>query len=206
MRKAREKINATQEQALTSKERYSLRLLEFEKFYLTVVLFSAAAVFVGIAVAVLFDLLIGAACSVAAAAVYVYFVCDEARKQLGIRYKNTCGHIVITKLICVYGDCLVLPSKFIYADVRVIGDGALDSEENNDLATLYLPSSIRRIGKDIFGEHTPLITVCFEGTREEWESIEKETDFSVCSILFECEYPHTDRVCTLSERESEVNK
>ncbi len=193
MQKAKNTKRMATEEALTPIQRYSLRLCEFEKFYLTVVLLCAAAVFVGIAVAILFNLLIGVASALLAASVYVYFVCDEAREQLGIRYKNIGGYIVITKLVCVYGDCLILPPKFIYADVRKIDGGALAVEQNGELRTLYLPASLTHIGKDIFGDAQKPLTVCFEGTREQWESIEKATDFSHCTLLFECEYPKAEQ-------------
>ncbi len=189
MKSRRPEKTAISEDALAPEGRYSRRLYGFEKYYLTLVLLSAAAVMCGIAVAIFLNLLVGASTVLLAAFAYVYFVGDEARKQLGIRYANIGGHIVIKSLACVYGDCLAVPAKFIYADVRVLDDGALDTEKNQVLTRLYLPRTLRRIGKNILGDTPHPITVCFEGTREEWSAIDTQTDFCGCEILFECEQP-----------------
>ncbi len=194
MKKQASARDSAHESSLTPEQRYSLRLYEFEKYYLTIVLLSGAAVLTGIAVAILLDIFVGIACVLLAAVAYVYFVFDEARGKLGIRYRNTEGHIEITKLLCTYGDCLVLPPRFIYADVRVLDDGALCSKKNEGLRKLYLPASVERIGKNIFGDEPLPFTVCFEGTREEWEKIQKQTDFSQFELLFECEYPRAEKI------------
>ncbi len=194
MKKAKKAQNRIDESLLTPLQRYSCRLLEFERYYLTILLLCAAAVCSGIAVALLLNLFVGVASVILAALAYVYFVCDEAHGQLGIRYRNICGGIVITSLTPAYGDCLVLPKKFIYADVRELGDGALASQANGELSLLYLPSTLKKIGRDIFGDSERAVCICFEGTREAWESIECLTDLSHCELCFECKYPRAEQI------------
>ncbi len=177
------------ESQMTSEEIYLSRLKGFQSYYLQLVIFAAAAIGVGIAVAVISSVLLGAALVLLSASVYVYFSKDEARKQLGIGFSNTDGHIVIKRLTATYGDCAVVPSRLIWADVTHIGDGALSSKKNSGLSRIYLPRSIERIGKDVFGDNSQPLTVLYEGTAEEWGEVECLTDLSACEILFECEQP-----------------
>lgn len=177
------------ESQLTPKEIYLARLADFERYYLSLVIFTAAAVGVGIVIAVITSVLLGVALVVLSASVYVYFSVDEARKQLGIGFSNVDGHIVIKRLVARYGECAVVPSRFIWADVTHIGDGALASAKNAELKKIYLPRGIECIGKDIFGKIDANITVCYEGTAEEWSAVECLTDLSGCELVFECEYP-----------------
>ncbi len=174
--------------ALSARERYINRLGEFEKYYRTLIVFTFIAVGVGAVVAIFANLFVGAALAVFSAAVYVYFSADEARSALGIRYSNTDGHIVMTRLFCVLGDTVIIPARFIYADVRAIGDGALASKKNAELCALYIPLTVEKIGKDIFGAHH-LPKIFYEGSREQWERISKQTDLDGCEICFECDYP-----------------
>ncbi len=180
--------NINVEQELADTEKYLRGLEHFQKFYLTLVVMASATVCIGIVIALFAKLFIGIALALISACLYMYFSADEARKSLGIRYNNTDGHIVITSLQVAYGSTLVVPDRFIYADVRAIADGALANKKNSELVALYLPRSIEKIGQNIFSEGQS-ITVYYEGTPEEWDKIHSKTDFSGQSILFECELP-----------------
>ena len=119
MRKVKKTVDESQ---LTPKEIYLARLADFERYYLSLVIFAAAAVGVGIVIAVITSVLLGVALVVLSASVYVYFSVDEARKQLGIGFSNVDGHIVIKRLVARYGECAVVPPRFKWADVTHIGD------------------------------------------------------------------------------------
>ncbi len=169
-------------------DEYKARLEHFKKYYLLLVLLTALAVCMGIAIAVLVNLLIGVCLSVISACVYVYFSIDEAQKSLGIRFKNINGYVVISRLYDTLGGTAVVPERLIYADVREIGDGALDGEKNTELCELYIPKSVEKIGKDIFADGAH-VTIKYEGSAEEWENIESRTDFCAHTLCFDCEYP-----------------
>ncbi len=172
----------------TAIDEYKSRLERFQKYYLLLVLLTALAVCVGIVIAVLVNLLIGVCLSVISACVYVYFSIDEAQKSLGIRFKNTNGYVVISRLYDTLGGTAVVPNRLIYADVREIGDGALDGEKNALLCELYIPKSVKKIGKDIFADGTH-VTIKYEGSADEWKNIESLTDFCAHTLCFDCEYP-----------------
>ena len=174
---------------MTSEEIYLSRLKGFQGYYLQLVIFSAAAICVGITVAVISNVLFGTALVLVSAYVYVWFSTREAHKQLGIGFSNVEGRIVIKKLEASYGDCAVVPTRFIWADVTSLADGALSSDKNSELERIYVPKSIERIGRDIFGKDGISIKVCYEGTAEEWNAIESLTDFSSCEISFESQQP-----------------
>ncbi len=176
------------EELMSAEERYLLRLKSFYDYYLLLVIFAAAAVGVGIFICVVSNLFAGIALVILAACIYIYFSTDEAYKQLGVRYKNTDGHIVLTRVRAIYGEAIYVPSRLIFADVRVIGDKAFNLKKNAELTAVYLPASIERIGKDIFGERRD-ITVLFQGSREQWGKIDSATDFSDIEVLFDCTLP-----------------
>ncbi len=165
-----------------------MRLARFEKYYRLLVIMSAAAIGVGIVIAVLANLLIGICLVIISACVYVYFSIDEARKSMGISFKNTDGYVIISRLYPINEGVAIVPERLIYADVRQIGDGALKGESAAELCELYIPRSIEKIGKDILPPMA-CVSVFYEGSEEEWQNIVSETDFSGASICFDCDFP-----------------
>ena len=74
-------------------------------------------------------------------------------------------------------------------DVTRIEDKAFLSKHNAELRCVFLPKTLLSIGKDVFEGCQSLEAIFFEGTEEEWERIEKETDLSSLRITFEAKYP-----------------
>ena len=187
------KENSMNEAELRSDERYLSRLAEFSDFYLYLVIFSGAAAVAAIVIAVLYNVLLGIALAIVTASVYSYFSDTELKKQLGFSYKSKRGRIAITKAVAKYGNTLYIPSRLMWSDVAEISDGAMKSEKNAKMVGLYIPRSIERIGKDIFGDNPPDTVIYYEGSREEWESIEKLTSFDDLKLVFDAESPTLSR-------------
>ena len=179
------------EQELSCEERYLRRLAAAERFYLQLVVAVLAACAIAIAIAVITDVLLGVALAVFSAAVYIFFSTDELYKQLGVRYSDLCGRIHITRAVAKYGDTVVIPSRLIWVDVTKISDGAFASEKNSELARIYLPRSIEYIGKDIFG-NIPTPQVLYEGSREEWNSIEGADAIDISCVSFDVVQPRLE--------------
>ena len=172
----------------TGEERYASHLKSFGNYYITLVCLSGTALAVAIAMAFFTGVLWGVAVGIAVACIYACFSADEAKKQLGLRYENRQGRIIIKRATRSFGDCVVIPSRFIFADVTQIADGAVRVPDGK-MKKLYIPVSIERIGKDIFYNGADGVTVYDEGTEEQWGRIQTQTDFSGICILFGCEQP-----------------
>ena len=171
------------EQSLPPKERYLLRLKEFSSFYLMLVTVCAVTYVAAIAIAIILNLLIGVALAIFTAIIYFFFSTQEPKRYLGISCKLCAGRIHITHLEAAYGDTAYVPSRLMWADVTKIDDGALASDENASISSLYLPSSIELIGKDIFGNNPTRPVIYYEGTLEEWEKISTQTDLSKLLVV-----------------------
>ena len=177
------------EQELSCEQRYLKRLACAKRFYLQLVIAVIAVCSIAIFISVMIDVLLGAALAIFAAAVYIYFSTDELYKQLGLRSSFICGRIHITRAVMKYGDTMVIPSRLMWADVTKITDGAFASEKNESLACIYLPRSIECIGDGIFGDRDTPISICYEGSEEEWSGITGADSLSVSSISFNCPQP-----------------
>ena len=189
----------------TGEEQFLSCLKSFNEYYTQLVCFAFGAIAVAIAIAFFSGILWGIAIAAIVVAVYVYFPTDEAKKQLGIFYTNTQGHIRIDRAKRVFDGCIVIPQRLIYADVTEIGDGAL-AKADDSLERVYIPVSIEHIGKDIFGKAREGVTVHYEGSAEQWESVEKLTDLSSYSVVFECKFPVIPPKKTKPKKSSRTKK
>ena len=181
------------EQTLSSEDRYLLRLKEFSSFYLMLVVFSGVTYAAAIAIAVIYNVLIGVALAIFTAIIYFFFSSEEPKRYLGLSCKNTAGRIHVTHVEAAYGDTVYIPSRFAWADVTVIGDSAITSSTDKPISALYLPKSIERIGKDALGNNGVSPVIYYEGSAEEWEQILKETDLSDITVIFLSPIPELKR-------------
>ena len=187
--KDRNQKNITLEEGMSCEQKYLRRLAAFERFYIGLLALVGITVAASIAIAVMSNVLLGMSLALLGAALYVYFVSDELYKQLGLRYKNECGSITVTRATASYGDTLVLPARLLYADVTRIADGALNTPKNSELTRIYIPKSIKYIGSNVLPEVHCLTDILFEGTREQWDAIEKHSELDGIKLSLECEYP-----------------
>ena len=58
----------------------------------------------------------------------------------------------------------------------------------NELKVIYIPCGIRHIGRDIFAEGASF-EIRFEGTAEDWNAIDKQTDMEDMTVVFCADYP-----------------
>ena len=185
-------IEATEEVKKPSPEEiYPKRLKKFADLYLLVVIISSLGLAAAITVAVMLDLLWGAVIALASLFIYTRFTASELRDRLGISYKTSAGSLEITKVKVRYGDVFFIPSRLVWYDVERIADGAFfsPSGKNAELRAVYLPRSIKHIGKDVFASCNSLCEVHFEGSASEWEKIEKLTSFDELEVSFDAAYP-----------------
>ena len=186
---AEEKI-PEEEKPLPPDEEYIKRTLAFGEYYRRLLCIAGAIEAAAIALAVLWNVLVGVSIAVLGAVIYFVYSSDEAYKRLGVRYISGVGGITLTKCRAVYGDTLIIPPSLIGLDTLSIGDRALCvSDKNKSLSRVYLPATLRTVGEDIFEGCDALEEIYFEGSREEWKRIESRTDFTSYEITFGAEYP-----------------
>lgn len=184
-----EEKQTAQPTELSSAEQYLLRLRKFWNFYLALIISIGVACAVSIVVAVVSNVLLGAALAIFSVSVYIYLCSDEMKKMLGLSYSNMRGHIEITKAKPAEDGTLYIPSRLIFTDVTHIGDGAFCGQENTRIQSIYLPLSIEYIGRDVFGDAEELPVIYYEGDRERWESVRKDTPLDGLSVVFDTQMP-----------------
>jgi len=168
---------------------FPMRYAKFCSFYQGVVLISFAGIIAAICSAIYGTLLWGAIFGAASIFFYFTFTSNELIERLGLSYKTKTGSLEITYCRRKYGDVFFIPSKLVWYDVERIGDNAFRSEKNAELLEIYIPKSIKSIGKDILGGCRDLTAIRYEGSEEEWNSIESETDFSGVNVTFNAVFP-----------------
>ncbi|MBO5415682.1 MAG: hypothetical protein J6A83_03545 [Clostridia bacterium] len=181
--------NAAETPALPPHKEYAKRMLKFQNNYTTLLIGVGAGAAIGIIIAVAFNVIIGACIAILSAVVYSVLTYDDMLKLIGIGYKSIEGGIKVTAVRARYGDVIWIPSSLIWFDIVDIGDRAFESDKNHDLKKVFLPKTLKRIGSDIFCGCENICDIFFEGSEQEWEQIEKETDFGSYRVVFEAKYP-----------------
>jgi hypothetical protein len=171
-----------------------------DRFYRQLVAVICVACAIGIGIAVMLDVIVGACIAICAAMLYSYFSSDDIYKRLGLRFTHVRGRIHITRAVAKYGDTLVIPSRLVFADVTAIDDGAFVSPKNEELVRVFIPKSIAHIGQDAFGEHTSHVEILFEGSAEEWGRVDGAQQLSAMPIAFDFTAP------TLPEKKKKKKK
>ena len=168
---------------------YPIRYAKFCTFYLIIVIISFAGFMGAICAAIYAELLWGALIAAISFFVYLVFTSNELIERLGLSYKTSAGSLELTYCCKKYGDVFFIPSRLLWYDVERIGDNAFRSAKNEGLREIYIPASIKSIGKDAFAACTDLQAVRFEGSRDEWESIANESDLTGIEVSFGASFP-----------------
>ena len=168
---------------------YPIRLSKFNSFYTGLVVLAAIGFALAILTASIKDLFWGAVIALVTLFCYLRFSASELKEKLGLSYKTATGSLTVTACRPRYGDILYIPSKLLWYDVERIGDEAFRAKKNAELREIYLPRTLKKIGKDILVGCENLEAVRFEGSQEEWEAIEKQTDFDSLELYFDAVYP-----------------
>ena len=175
--------------ALAPHKEYAKRMSEFSEKFLMTLLATAVAMVMGIALSIYSHFLIGLAAAALGVIIYIKFVSSDMYSLLGIEYKTYEKGMKLTKCRARYGDVFWVPARLMFFDVVKIENKAFCNDHNAELRCVFLPKSLQAIGKDVFEGCDALEDIFFEGSREEWEKIEKLTDLSSLRITFDAKYP-----------------
>ena len=181
------KSGVTDDYGLPSADRYLSRLKSVNDYYIALIVFIGVAIAISVVIAIVSNVLLGAGLCVLSAVIYHLCAAVEAKKQIGLSYSHIAGRIHIKTAVETYGDELIIPKRLELADVTHICDGAFDTDENSELAAVYLPDSIEYVGKNIFGDREEFPRILFEGSCEAWDKIEKHTE--LYDVSFSVPYP-----------------
>lgn len=85
-----------------------------------------------------------------------------------------------------FSDCVNLESVRIDSGCSKIGDYAF--KECTNLYKIVIPTSVKSIGKEVFKGCNELECIFYDGTKEEWNSIDKSTNWKdserTCTIFY----------------------
>lgn len=175
-------INLTESELALCNFRASLK--EVNNIYLYTVILSGAIVAAGIAYAVAARVFIGLAIAIVGVLLYTALTANLLYRKLGISYRSTSGALTVTQLYGQKRNEIWIPERLLWINVTEIGDRAFNHASSSEITTVHLPATLKVIGENIFEGCPELKTVCFDGSREEWEQIKKATDFSAYELIF----------------------
>ena len=175
--------------ALPPHKEYVKRLADNKEKYIQTLIMALAFSATGIVIAIIEDLLIGIALALLAAVLYVRFASDAMYKTLGFRYSTYTHGMKLTLCRACYGDVMWIPARLNFFEVTRIEDHAFKTKHNAELRCVFLPRTLKSIGKDVFEDCGALCDVFYEGSEEEWKKIETETDLSSYRVVFDAKYP-----------------
>ena len=184
--------NQTNEQALSPERQDFLNNLQSTNgSYLTTVIISASVVAVGLVLAAFLNIFAGLAVCIAATLYYMLATKLILDKKLGISYRSTSGELSVVSLKARDKQELFIPSRLLWLDVAEIEAHAFKNGGAQSLHTIHLPATLKSIGDGFLDGCDALRTICFEGSREEWEAIEKNTSFDGLEIIFFDDAPYS---------------
>ncbi len=194
------------EQQKTPEELFVEKYLQADRAYRLILAAVFVACAVGVTLAAVYDVIVGMCISICGAIGYSFFASDEIFKRIGIRHKHIQGSAHVTEAAATYGSTLIIPSRLAFADVTQICDGAFDKEENAELACVYIPKSVTRIGNNPFGEHAHPTQIKYEGSQADWKRIEGTESLSELDICFDVPAPVIPKVKRKKDADGEDNK
>lgn len=175
--------------AVPPHKEYAKRMLNFSEFYVGFIVIVGIVMAIAVAIAVLYSVMIGVALALFGAFFYTTLLSDNMSKMLGFRYVSLAGGIRITMCRARYGEVMWMPDRLMGFDVIEIGDGAFKSPKNAELKKVFLPKTLKTIGKDIFEGCEAIEDIYYQGSEEEFSRIACETDLSCYRIIFDAKYP-----------------
>ena len=173
---------STESKTLSSKEERERSWMEFEKFYKQLLVGCGAVLLIGIVVAILVSAPVGAAIFAAGCGLYLFFTRDELKRRLGLEYKRTLEGWAVAPVASMKTEILWIPERLMGLPVAEL----LASEESEcqSIQELCLPKSICRIEAEAFCQLPNLKRLCYHGTEEQWEQVEKPVLPSCCELVF----------------------
>ena len=162
-----------------------------EKAYLTTVIAAAVLVAIAIAVAVMWKVSYGLMIAIIIVLGYIGVTGNILYSRLGFSYDSLPGALRIKDVYGKNREQVFIPRRLFWLDVCEIGNKAFCHTSSASIKTVYLPRALKTIGENAFEGCDALCCICFEGSEDEWNAIEKNTSFEGIEILFgqEIAYP-----------------
>lgn len=183
------KLSADAERSLSSAARYVYRMRRFDRFYLTLVICMGAVVALAIVVAVVANVLVGLCAAIAVAVLYSRFKKDALHRMLRLSCSAAVEGLCITSLFADGDGVLYVPDRLMGLCVTALGDAPFAKGGNEAVTVLYLPDTLTAIGPNALTGLDALEKICFAGTPDAWERIEKPTDLSGLTVEYGVAYP-----------------
>lgn len=175
--------------ALPPHKEYARRMLNFSGFYVGFIAIVCAIMAIAIAVAVLYNVAFGVAVALFDVFFYLRLLSDNMFKTLGFRYATGAGGMRLTACRARYGEVMWVPESLMGFEIIEISDGAFKTDKNKELKKVFLPKTLKRIGKDVFEGCEALEDIYFQGSEAEFSGIASETELSAYRIIFDAKYP-----------------
>jgi len=179
---------AKQQKRADASRMYAYQVEDFNVFYPMVTVCVAVACIVAVIIALLWKIFAGVLTFAVACAAYYTIMSWKVYNTFGMRYGREGGGIVANELICLSKDCIIVPRALMWTHVEQIADGAFDREENRKVKTVYVPSTVKYIGTSDLLPHCEIL---YEGSREDWERIEKKVEIPASAVSFLVRHPGT---------------
>lgn len=156
-----------------TEEQFIRYLAWTDKAYRAVVILSAvlalSAVFTAVFVKVSYGLMAG----IGTVILYMGATSNILYSKLGVAYTSVSGELTITEIYGKQRQEIWIPRRLLWLDVVEIKAEACDHKSSACVKVIHLPATLRSIGNDAFRGCVLLEKICFEGSREQWEQIEK---------------------------------
>jgi hypothetical protein len=181
----RKALKDTEEMTVSEygKEEFDAALARTSKTYRGIVIETAVIAFLAIIVAVHVKVSYGFVIGMAAAVYYSLTTAGALKKNLGISYRGATGKLTVTRYDAKEREKAWIPERLLGLDVVEIDDKAFAADSSRNLCEIHLPRTITHIGADAFIECPSLECIYFEGSAQEWEKIDSESDLSSYKIV-----------------------
>ena len=170
--------------SMTEEQAYQKSLDTVKDFYLFILIVCGALVVGAIIFAVVYNVFIGLLIAIAAVLLYISLTSNLLYRLLGISYKSSSGQLTVTDFYGKNRHEVWIPRRLIMLDVTEIDNKAFCHKSSSLIEKLHLPSTIKVIGDNAFEGCTALTTLYFEGSEEEWLSIDNHADLVGIKVLF----------------------
>ena len=176
-----------QEEKLSPIEIHKKELKQANDFYLLALIASGAVMLGGLVYAVAVRVFIGLLVAIAGILIYVSLTSNILYKTLGLAYKTESGKLTVTSVYGRNREAVYIPCRLLFCDVTEIGDRAFAHRSSENIKEVHLPCSLERIGENIFEGCAQIENIYFDGSREQWNKIEKLTCLDAYTVIFsEC--------------------
>jgi hypothetical protein len=180
MEELKHEETSAESEALSPEEKASREWERFEKFYKQLLVGSGAVLLMGIVLAVLVSVVVGAAVFLSGCGIYLYFAKDELKRRMGLGYKRVLDGWAVTPASTKGREMLWIPPKLMGLPVTELF--APDGDETA-VRELYLPTSVLRLEEGAL-EHLPnLEKIVYLGGEEEWKKVEMPPLPTDCELI-----------------------